>query len=279
MSLRSILLLLDDTPSCAGRTRFAIQLAKAHGSRLVGLATTGFADFPVSVEGAASLFEYADIAWRAVRERAERTAHAFDQACEGTALEVETIVEQGAEAMSIMMHAQYNDLVLVGQADPTASNSFFASRIVQNVVMEGPRPTLLIPYAGRFETPARTAMVAWDGSREAGRALCDSLPFLRRCEVVWLEAWPEAGAEASSLRPRLQAVCEWLARHDVRARPSCEGAPVAAIADAIRLRAADRGADLIVMGAYGHSRWSEAMLGGATRGLLEAMTVPVLMSH
>ena len=280
MSLRSILLVLDDAPSCADRTRFAIRLAKAHGARLVGLAPMGSADFPIAVDGAASIFEYAEIAWRAVRERAERGAQSFREACEDEAMEFAAVVDESAQVVSILKHAHSADLVVVGQADRAAANPALARQLVEDVVTTGSRPTLVVPEAGRIEASPRTALVAWDGSRQADRALLDALPLLHRCDAVWLEAWAETDDDASSLRSRLQAVCDWLARHEVRASPSCEGRRAGAtLAETIRSRAAERGADLIVMGAYGRSRWSERILGGTTRGLLDTMTVPLLMSH
>jgi len=122
-------------------------------------------------------------------------------------------------------------------------------------------------------------MVAWDDSREAARALADSLPLLRRFGAVQLVAWNESDEDDATLRARLDAVCRWLARHEIEATARVEARPAAEIADAMLSRAADFEADLIVMGAYGHARWTERVLGGATRGILASMTVPVLMSH
>jgi nucleotide-binding universal stress UspA family protein len=279
MNLRSILLLLDDSPLCAGRTRFALALARAHGSHLVGLAPTGFAEFPVTIDGAAALVEYAEIASQALRERAGKAAQAFRDASATSGLSVETIVEEAAQAPSIVAHAHGADLVVMSQPDPSASGHGPARRLVEDVVFQAARPTLLIPYAGRFEPTTGKAMVAWDDSREAARALADSLPLLRRFGAVQLVAWNESDEDDAALRARLDAVCRWLARHEIEATARVEARPVAEIADAMLSRAADFEADLIVMGAYGHARWTERVLGGATRGILTSMTVPVLMSH
>lgn len=279
MELRSILLFLDDGPLCEARTKFALGLARAHGSHVVGLAPTGFADFPISVDGAASLVEYAEVAWQAVRDRAARAEHSFRSACAGSGLSFEAIVEEEAQAPAILAHASCADLLVMSQADPSAANHVFARQLVEDVVLQAPRPALLLPYAGRFEATPRNVMVAWDGSREVARALADALPLLHRCEAVRLVAWNEGNGDDDALRARLDAVCRWLARHEVQATAHCEGALSVGIADAILSRAADWSADLIVMGAYGHARWTERVLGGATRGLLDSMTVPVLMSH
>ncbi len=279
MNLRSILLLLDDGPLCGGRTRFALALARAHASHVTGLAPTGFAEFPVAVDGAAALVEYAEVAWKVIRERAGRAAQAFREAAAESGLSIDAIVDEAAQAPSIVAHANYADLVVMSQPDPSVAGHALARRLVEDVVFQAGRPTLLIPYAGRFEPTTGKAMVAWDDSREAARALADSLPLLHRCDGVQLVAWNESKEDDAAVRGRLDAVCRWLARHDVRATARIEPDPGADIADAMLSRAADLEADMIVMGAYGHARWTERVLGGATRGILASMTVPVLMSH
>ena len=108
----------------------------------------------------------------------------------------------------------------------------------------------------------------------------DALPLLRLAEQVEVVSWKESSAiDDARLTARLEALNRWLLWHGVASRMHTEVSVDIGIAEAMLSRAADLSADLIVMGAYGHARWTERMLGGATRGLLEAMTVPVLMSH
>jgi nucleotide-binding universal stress UspA family protein len=150
---------------------------------------------------------------------------------------------------------------------------------VEQVVLHSARPTLILPYAGRFDEVGQRVMVAWDDSREAARAVSDALPLLRHAGRVQVVSWVESGTtEHGTLRRRLDALHQWLMWHGVNAEVRVERTEIG-IADAMLSRAADFGTDLIVMGAYGHARWAERVLGGATRGLLQTMTVPVLMSH
>jgi nucleotide-binding universal stress UspA family protein len=122
-------------------------------------------------------------------------------------------------------------------------------------------------------------MVAWNDSREAARALSDALPLLQRASRVEVTAWVEANTgENKAVRTQLGALQQWLMWHGVAAKIQVETLGTG-ITEAILSSAADSNADLIVMGAYGHARWTERVLGGATRGLLDSMTVPVLMSH
>jgi nucleotide-binding universal stress UspA family protein len=103
--------------------------------------------------------------------------------------------------------------------------------------------------------------------------------MLQRARQVEVAFWSEAATPADeTVRPQLDALHRWLMWHGVSAQMQVETIGTG-IADALLSHAADTNADLIVMGAYGHSRWAERVLGGATRGLLASMTVPVLMSH
>ena len=138
---------------------------------------------------------------------------------------------------------------------------------------------LILLFAGRFDTVGSHVMVAWNDSREAARGLSDALPLLLLAEHLQVVSWSEAGANCDkTLRSRLDALSQWLMRQGVSADLRVEMTDID-IADAMLFQAADLNTDLIVMGAYGHARWIERVLGGATRGLLATMTVPVLMSH
>ncbi|MGN5480870.1 universal stress protein [Cupriavidus basilensis] len=131
-----------------------------------------------------------------------------------------------------------------------------------------------------FPHPGKNVLVAWNGSREAARAIHDALPFLRRARTVDVVSWSQPDASPSQwLSPPRHAI-EWLARHQVPARlHDCKAAGGDDPGQMLLSFAADQGSDLIVMGAYGHGRMRELVLGGVTRTLLESMTVPVLLSH
>jgi nucleotide-binding universal stress UspA family protein len=175
------------------------------------------------------------------------------------------------------LSARYADLVVAGQ--PEADDEGDLRGLADELVFSAGRPVLFVPYAGRFPALGKRVLVAWDAGREAARAVTDALPLLQRAEAVEVCAFdPEKRARKHGEQPGAD-VGLYLARHGVKvtvARQSGAGYDVGA---QILSRAADVGADLVVMGAYGHARVREMVLGGATRTLLEAMTVPVLMSH
>ena len=120
-------------------------------------------------------------------------------------------------------------------------------------------------------------MVCWDGSRNAARAIADALPLLARAKAV--EVVIVTGKPGESDEIAGADIAHHLARHGLKVEVERLVARDIDITSTLLSRAADLGADLIVMGGYGHSRWREFVLGGATRGILASMTVPVLMSH
>ena len=280
MTYRSLLVLLDADPMCAARTRLATGLARELDCHLVGVAPTGLIDLPAATAAAASLAEYAAVAWDTLRDQAEKAAQRFRDDCRAAGLKsFEAVVDEADKAPSLVRHAHCSDLTVLSQADPSAPGPRVTRDVVEQVVRHSARPTLILPYAGRFDSVGSNVMVTWDDSREAARAVSDALPLLRRAKHVQVASWNEAGSRPDrSLQPRLDALHQWLLWQGVSADVGIETTRNN-IADAMLSRAADLNADLIVMGAYGHARWAERVLGGATRGLLASMTVPVLMSH
>jgi nucleotide-binding universal stress UspA family protein len=280
MTYRSLLVFLDQDTHCTARTQAAIGLAKRLGCHLVGLAPTGLVDYPSTPEAAATLGNFAALAWDALREQAERVADRFRDACHAGGLKsFEAVIDESDKAQSLVRHAHCSDLVVLSQADPSASDFGATRDIVEQAVLYSARPTLIVPYIDRIADMDGHAMVAWDDSREAARAVSDALPLLRLARSVQVVSWKEGtAAEDATRRPRLKALSQWLMWQGVSAEVHTE-VTGSEIADAMLSRAADFDAGLIVMGAYGHARWTQRVLGGATRSLLDSMTVPVLMSH
>ena len=279
MPYRSLLVLLDQGDLNTQRTDIAIRLAKELDCRLVGLAPTGMVDMPTS-RATGALAEFAALALDSLRDEATQTAQEFRDRCHAAGLASnEAVVDESDKALSILHHAHCSDLVLLTQADPQLLDHAQTEAMVEQVVLRSARPVLILPYVGRFERIGTNALVAWDDSPEAARALADAMPLLARARDVTIVRWQKAGStSAGRVREQLDALSRWLMYHGVNAqvRLQSTGAP---IADAMLSHAADHDVDLLVMGAYGHSRWSERLLGGATRGVLASMTVPVLMSH
>jgi len=174
------------------------------------------------------------------------------------------------------MHGRYVDLIVIGQpwaADISAVNNSFANQ----VMLEAGRPVLMIPHAGEFPTIGKRIIVGWNASREATRAVTDAIPFLQQAEVVQVMVINPKSGEHGAMPG--SDIALFLARHGVQVEVQVDKASEIDIGNEMLSRASDFGADMIVMGGYGHSRFRESLMGGATRTLIDSMTVPVLLSH
>lgn len=278
MSYRSLLVHLDDHERCPARVEYAAGWAAALDAHLVGLAPSGVLDLPTEVGPGLLGVDLTTTTLAALRRLADERAARFRGQCATLGVKsFEAVVDDLAESGdSILDHARYSDLAFVGQADPTDRK---AQALVERAVLQNPRPTLVVPYAGRFDAPAATALVAWNDSRESARALSDAMPLLCRTQQVHVMQCetPLDGGEGA-VRERFDALSRWLLWHGVEARLHVEPTSIGP-AETLLSRAADLGAQLLVMGAYGHPRWAERVLGGTTREVLRSMTLPVLMSH
>jgi nucleotide-binding universal stress UspA family protein len=171
--------------------------------------------------------------------------------------------------------ARHFDLAVVGQAEPDKAAP--DELIAEGALMESGRPVLIVPYVQKSGLKLDRVMVCWDGSRNASRAVADAMPFLIKAklvEIVTIAAEDDTGDLVAGVD-----IAQNLARHgiNVEARRVAPGDVVNA--DHNLWIAADTSSHILVVGSYGHSRLREFLFGGATRGVLEAMTVPVLMSH
>ena len=163
MTYRSILVLLDQHPSCEARTRIAIRLARDLDCHLAGLAPTGIIDVPAPIETTAGLAEFAASVQGVLREEAEQAAKLFRVDCREARLKsYEAVVDESDKALSLVRHAHCSDLVVLTQADPGARDGHPAQALVEQVVLSSARPTLVIPYAGRLDAVGTCAMVAWE---------------------------------------------------------------------------------------------------------------------
>lgn len=178
----------------------------------------------------------------------------------------------------VLEHGRTADLIVATQTNRLWGNSYLLED-VERLVLGAGRPVLLVPNEGSLAVPPSRVLVAFDGQREAARALFDALPLLvkaRDVMLVWVN--PEkAGPRAGDL-PAAE-ICAALGRHGVKPTAIDAHAIGADIGPELLRQAKLQGADLLVMGCYGHSRLRELLLGGASRHVLSHMDLPVLMSH
>jgi nucleotide-binding universal stress UspA family protein len=277
MPIQDIVVFVDGPSHSAGAMEFALGLAEAHHA----LVTAAFVWPVVAGDNAASYVRGPAIrelidACHAETAQLERAARAsFERAAARSGLRTTWRSIEPHE--DLVAHARYADLALVARSDATALAGVPLD-LAQTLVLASGRPVILLPPAPP-SSAGRRILVAWNASREAARAVADALPFLTRAEAVEvLTVDAEPGPMGHGEEPGAD-IAQHLVRHgapvDVR-RLSSGGADIGRV---ILAEAGAFGADLLVMGAYGHSRLTEFVFGGATRTALHEATLPVLMSR
>lgn len=279
MSYQSILVHVDHSRHAAERLRIATDLAVVHDAYLIGAAMSGISRYlyldTMADPGGQMLAAQLDL-MRTKSAQAMAQFEAIGQRV-GPGRFENRMVDDDPEG-GLALQARYCDLVVVSQPDPHEAGFGLTGDLPEYVVLNCARPVLIVPYAGSFTTVGQTALVAWDGSIEATRAVTSALPLLRRAKsvtVVVFNALRNVGTHGAEPGADLAL---YLARHGIAVTVLQEETRVD-IGNAVLSLASDRGADLLVMGGYGHTRFREMLLGGITLTVLKSMTLPVLMAH
>jgi nucleotide-binding universal stress UspA family protein len=216
---------------------------------------------------------------RAENERAANAATSrFDGAARAASVLSETrIIESTMAGVATRFAhiARRFDLSIVEQAKPEADGP--EALIVEQALFGSGRPVLVVPYIQAAPFKADRVMLCWDGSQTAAHAAGDAMPFLARAKTVEVFV-VESGKLKSNEMPGAD-IAVHLARHNRNVSVTRTASGDTDVASVILSHAADTGADMLVMGGYGHSRLREFILGGATRAILTSMTLPTLMSH
>ena len=257
---------------------FAISIAEAFGAHVSGVAFSYEPVIPPTIIGSipASLIEQQ----RADNDKAAADARAkFDAAARRAGVAFDSRILTASlpgSADRFGEIARRFDLSVVGQAEPGLLAGA-QELVAESALFASGRPAVLVPYIQKTGIKLDRVMVCWDASRTAARAIADALPLLARAKAIDV-------VMIASERPKSDDIPgadigQHLARHGLKVEVKRIVATDGDVASTILSHAADTSADFIVMGGYGHSRLREFVLGGATRGILSAMTVPVLMSH
>jgi nucleotide-binding universal stress UspA family protein len=300
MALRDILVCLDPTDAGEQRLHLAAMLAREHQAHLSAAYVTSqevpgaapYGDLGIAAPaGAAGLAEGGYVAGMPAptippapnpdttrgAALADIIEQRYREAVRPQNVEGDWHLFGAGEAADLIALAKTADLVVYGQSssDYRAPSGFRP----EDIVTACGRPMLVVPYAGNFATIGRRALIAWDGTREATRALHDALPLLGKAETVTVVTVRAREASFERDPPGLDRIVRHLERHGITARAEHTLQGDLPVSDVLLSRATDLDADLIVAGAYHHSQFREALLGGVSRELLAHMTAPVLMSH
>jgi len=280
MTFKNILLHMDATDRCQERLSVGGELALGHDANLTGLYVIPEPFYPMYAEATYFPEDLIDNFEKEERENcavAEKKFRAFTKA---QGIQNEWHSEQGPLGAVVSKHARYADLTILGKGsidDPThLPNPFLA----EDVVMQSGRPVLLIPNAGHFEGFGKRILVCWNGSREAVRAVNDAMPLLQTADkVTVMVVNPEKPGSGDHGDIPSADIAHYLARHGIKVEAASTKTDQGNVGEVILARALDVDADLIVAGAYGHSRTREWILGGVTKTLIHETPVPAFISH
>ena len=284
MRFKTILVHADLSRHAPARIELATALCAEHGAHLVGAAMTGVsrAVFPDGCEPppGSLLAGYVDPLLRTARRALDQFEDIAGR--RGVSHESRLVSDQVPEALALL--ARFADLVVVSQDDPDESLGYLppASRMPDHVVFNAARPVLVVPRgAASAADPVagpRRILLCWNGSREAAVAMAAAVPLLQRATHVSLAAFTPVFPDASVNPAEIDDALAFLGRHAVRAEPVLRD-PGGDTGRAILALAAGQDCDLVVMGCFGHSRFQELLLGGASRTVLQEAALPVLMAR
>ncbi|MCW5657282.1 MAG: universal stress protein [Burkholderiaceae bacterium] len=269
--IQSILVHVDAGPHNGSRLKIARTLGGQLGASVSALYAVTPAAAELSLVFTAGLASPERLDLDESRLAAARKLVA--DACADPGVQIEWREAGAAPEHEFMRQSLYADLLVLGQHQGDRQQTGVAPDFVQTVVIGTGKPALVVPCAERHGADFETVLVAWKESRVSARALSAAMPLLARAGSVHVAIDDAIGDEHHAL---LQ---QFLRRHDVEARFHRLASPAPQAGDALLSMAAEVGAGLMVMGCYGHSRGRELVLGGATRSVLQTMTLPVLMAH
>jgi nucleotide-binding universal stress UspA family protein len=276
---KDILVVADGTKRGRGRIELTASLAERFDAHLIGLYPSILGDARGQSFYDVPLLDpvYRDFTQRVQEETASAQA-LFEEIAGRRGPSREWREARGNPSQITGLHGRYVDLIVLGQLDPDEVSAPLSRPLPEEVALEAGRPVLVIPYVGNFPEVGGDALVAWDGSRSATRAVNDAMPLLAAARSVTVltidRKHPTDHGAVSGCDIALH-----LARHGVTAQVETLVSVTIGIGEMLLSRAADLSADLLVMGAYGHSRVRELILGGVTRTIIESMILPVLMAH
>lgn len=279
--MKDILVHLDDSEGCSHRIRTAISLATKHDAHILGVALKIKSTIAEYI-GEALPSGFQEAQRQAVEESARKALDRFEKAAKeaGVSFETTTIERSAAKApAALAFYARHSDISILAQTDYDKGGAGFNTTLYEAVLFESGRPIYLVPYVGKKNQPVKTAVVAWDGGAKSARAVNDAIPLLQdREETIILVINPDDREGAHGQKPG-EDIAAHLSRYGIKSRVERSTIRDIDIDKAILNFLAESGADLLVMGAYGHSRLREKAFGGVTQNILKEMTAPVLMSN
>ncbi len=280
MAYAEILVHLDYSNASPERLKASLALAKRTGAQVKGVAlalkSTMNTYLGITLDNNFSAAQRNE-----VQLAAKKLIDEFERAAQEAGVDtVSQIIECSATQApaQLAFHARHADIAVMGQPNPDHDSASFIEALYEGVLFHSGRPVYLVPHYGRVDVTARRAVIAWDGGKKAGRALRDAIPLLRgRGKATVLVINPENRRGSHGEKPG-QDLAAYLELHGLEVEVAVISNQEVTADTLILNYLADNGADLLVMGAYGHSRLREKAFGGVTNSIVHQMTTPVLMS-
>lgn len=290
MAFKDILVHADPTAAGLSRVRLAAGLAALHGAYLTGFAIRVAPVLPPELPSFNRLglelglhrgphYEEWERSIAEINAKFAEVEQTFRNELKQTNVDGEWTTFEHASLEPIDARARCADLIIVGHPPSRWQPELRDDILPAQLALACGRPVLAVPSSQALGTPGERILIAWNGSREAARAVSDAMPFLEHAAFVTLLAVDPLYRSTEEAVQELSQIVTYLKRHGVVAERYVVQAAEHAVADAIMYHAKRTGCDLIVMGAYGHSHTREIVLGGVTRRLLKSMPLPILMSH
>lgn len=276
---KTMLVHVDATPQSAQRVACCARLALRYDAHVLGVAATGVSPYAYPYGGFDAGLATVAFPLDVLRADADNALAVFEQQAMHAGLaKIERRRVDDEAGTGISTEALYADLVVVSQPLPDGPLTRLRADSAEVVLLHCPRPALVVPCHGFDDDVGRRIVIGWNGSIDAARAVASAIPLLQAAaEVTVLMVNPEEYPHAHGAKGGADLAL-YLARHDVNVEAiSLSGNRERG--EALLTCAADCKADLIVMGAYGHARMREIMLGGTTQTVLRSSLVPVWMAH
>jgi nucleotide-binding universal stress UspA family protein len=286
MTYKTILVHLNDERRLPGLLAAATAVATRHRAHVIGLSVIPPVIIPPTSDIAIAIPAMIEAHREAYRLQETKMKAAFERIT-GEAVSPGAFTAEwrsldayhlGSAIQMIMPVARASDLVMVSQADPNWETTVMLD-FPDMLATDSGRPVLVIPNTPHAPFAAKRILVAWNGRREATRAVFDALPLLKQADevkVIWID--PRDESDTAGDLPAAD-MCAALSRHGVKCEETASVSPKHSVGETLLFEATKYGWDMLVMGCYGHSRMREFILGGVSRHVLGGMTIPVLMSH
>lgn len=274
--MKEVMVTVDAQSSCQQRIEIAASYASKAGAHLTGLFITPEIHFPRYVsEGVVA--DARQQHYKEFERRVESARGVFQEVAKNVGVSAELLALQGDFNEVVIGYSRCADLLVMGQAMKDQGEIAYQES-PDKVILRSGRPVVVVPYVRCAARDPKRVVVAWDGSREASRALHDAIPLLKLADIVDVVTVAEPKGTAAKYAS-IDLLVAQLARHGINAKGSQLGNSNISIGDRLLNHVVDNAADLLVAGAYGHTRLRELVMGGVTQDLLEHCSIPVLMSR